>query len=74
MDHILNNSSNPHLQSAIVKYGLSHFAFVILEYLAISSDVLKREQHFLDLLFGTQRVRFAITLLDLGGRRHLSED
>jgi group I intron endonuclease len=52
MDHILNNSSNLHLQSAIVKYGLSHFAFVILEY-CISSDMLKRspEQHFLDILF-----------------------
>ena len=47
MDHIQNNSSNLHLQNAIVKYGLSHFAFVILEY-CISSDLLKREQHFLD--------------------------
>jgi hypothetical protein len=36
-DHILNNSSNLHLQNAIVKYGLSHFAFVILEY-CLSSD------------------------------------
>src|SRR5436305_1677892 len=50
MDHILNNSSNLHLQSAIVKYRLSHFAFVILEY-CISSDMLKREQHYLDILF-----------------------
>ena len=50
MDHILNNSSNLHLQSAIVKYGLSHFAFVILEY-CLSSDMLKREQHYLDILF-----------------------
>jgi len=50
MDHILNNSSNLHLQSAIVKYGLSLYAFVILEY-CISSDMLKREQHFLYILF-----------------------
>jgi group I intron endonuclease len=52
MDHILNNSSNFHLQSAIVKYGLSHFAFVILEY-CLSSDLLKRspEQHYVDILF-----------------------
>jgi group I intron endonuclease len=50
MDHIQNNSSNLHLQSAIVKYGLSHFAFVILEN-CIPSDLLKREQHFLDILF-----------------------
>jgi len=50
MEHIRDNSSNPHLQSAMVKYGLSHFAFVILEY-CLSSDVLKREQHYLDILF-----------------------
>jgi group I intron endonuclease len=50
MDHILNHSSNPHLQNAFLKYGLSHYAFVILEY-CLSSDQLKREQHFLDLLF-----------------------
>jgi len=49
MDHI-NNSSNPHLHNVILKYGLSSFAFVILEY-CISSDLLKREQHFLDILF-----------------------
>jgi group I intron endonuclease len=48
MDHIYN-SSNPHLHNAITKYGLSSFAFVILEY-CLSSDLLKREQHFLDLL------------------------
>src|SRR4051812_36442419 len=50
MDHIQNNSSNLHLQSAMDKYGLSHFAFVILEN-CIPSDRLKREQHFLDILF-----------------------
>src|SRR4051812_29077733 len=50
MAHIQNNSSNLHLQNAIVKYGLSHFAFVILEY-CIPSDIIKREQHFLDILF-----------------------
>src|SRR3954462_7856724 len=50
MDHIIDSSSNQHLQYAIANYGLSHFAFVILEY-CIPSDLLKREQHFLDLLF-----------------------
>jgi group I intron endonuclease len=50
MAHILNHSSNPHLQNAFLKYGLSHFAFVILEY-CIPSDQLKREQHYLDILF-----------------------
>jgi group I intron endonuclease len=48
MEHI-NNSTNPHLHKAILKYGLSHYAFVILEY-CFSSDLLIREQHFLDLL------------------------
>jgi group I intron endonuclease len=50
MDHIQNHSSNLHLQSAILKYGLSSFVFVILEY-CIPSDLLKREQHFLNILF-----------------------
>jgi hypothetical protein len=50
MDHILNHSSNPHLQSAILKYGLSSFVFVILQY-CNSSDLLKLEQYFLDILF-----------------------
>jgi hypothetical protein len=67
MYHIINNSSNLHLQNALLKYGLSHFAFVILEY-CIPSDLLppssfmvysveardeqsEREQHFLDILF-----------------------
>src|SRR3954466_6448252 len=42
MNHIHGYSSNLHLQSAILKYGLSHFAFVILQY-CNSSDLLKRE-------------------------------
>src|SRR5947208_13217565 len=52
MAHILGNSSNLHLQSAILKYGLSSFAFVILQYCK-SSDLLKpgEEQHYLDILF-----------------------
>ena len=50
MNHILGHSSNQHLQYAIAKYGLSSFAFVILQYCK-SSDLLKREQYFLDILF-----------------------
>jgi len=46
MDHILGHSSNLHLQYAIAKYGLSSFAFVILQY-CNSSDLLKLEQYFL---------------------------
>ena len=50
MDHINGNSSNQHLQYAIAKYGLSSFAFVILQY-CIPSDLLELEQHYLDILF-----------------------
>jgi len=50
MNHIHGYSSNLHLQSAILKYGLSSFVFVILQY-CNSSDILKREQHYLDILF-----------------------
>jgi group I intron endonuclease len=50
MNHILGHSSNQHLQYAIAKYGLSSFAFVILQY-CIPSDLLKLEQYFLDILF-----------------------
>ena len=50
IDHILNYSSNKHLQYAFLAHGLSNFAFVILEY-CIPTDLLKREQHFLNILF-----------------------
>jgi group I intron endonuclease len=76
MDHILNHSSNPHLHNAIVKYGLSHFAFVILEY-CLSSDLLKREQHFLDLLFSlAKELRYNFSPIagaPIAGRTHSSE-
>src|SRR3954463_2245886 len=75
MDHILNNSSNLHLQSAILKYGLSHFAFVILEY-CISSDMLKREQHYLDILFSLPvhlRYNFNPTASSMLGYKHTEE-
>jgi group I intron endonuclease len=50
MNHIQGHSSNLHLQGAILKYGLSSFVFVILQY-CNSSDLLKLEQYFLDILF-----------------------
>jgi group I intron endonuclease len=50
MDHINGYSSNKHLQYAIAKYGLSSFVFVIFQYCK-SSDLLKLEQYFLDILF-----------------------
>jgi len=64
MDHILGHSSNLHLQCAIAKYGLSLFAFVILQY-CNSSDLLKLEQYFLNILFSLPahlaRYNFSLT-------------
>jgi len=48
--HIFNNSSNLHLQNAIVKYGLYLFTFSVIEYCA-KDQLLSREQHWLDWLF-----------------------
>jgi len=50
VDHILNNSSNLHLQNAILKYGLYLFTFSVIEYCA-KDQLLSREQHWLDWLF-----------------------
>jgi group I intron endonuclease len=50
MDHINGYSSNQHLQYAIAKYGLSSFAFVILQY-CIPSDLLEQEQLFFKEIF-----------------------
>src|SRR4051812_42707593 len=61
MDHI-NNSTNPRLHNAILKYGLSSFAFVILQYCK-SSDLLKREQYFLGILFSlAKELRYNIAI------------
>src|SRR4051794_5769412 len=50
MNHINGYSSNQHLQYAIAKYGLSSFAFVILQY-CIPSDLLEQEQLFFKEIF-----------------------
>jgi group I intron endonuclease len=47
---VINHSSNLHLQRAIVKYGLSAFVFYEVEF-CNPSDLLAREQHYLDWLF-----------------------
>jgi len=49
-DHVLNNSSNLHLQRAIKIYGLSSFIFIVVEFCR-SSEIMAREQHWLDWLF-----------------------
>src|SRR5690349_17624005 len=75
MDHINGYSSNQHLQYAIAKYGLSSFAFVILQY-CIPSDLLKLEQHFLDILFSLPtnlRYNFNPTAGSSLGYKHTEE-
>jgi group I intron endonuclease len=49
-DHVMGRSSNQHLQYAIKKYGLSCFVFLVVEFCA-TSDLLSREQHWLNWLF-----------------------
>src|SRR3954464_3285640 len=50
MDHINGYSSNQHLQYAIAKYGLSSFAFVILQNF-FPSNPLERKRPFLKGIF-----------------------
>lgn len=45
-----NNSSNIHLQHAIVKHGLSSFVFMVLV-LCEPTELVRHEQQFLDWLF-----------------------
>lgn len=47
---MLNHGSNLLLQRAITKHGLHNFTFQILEFCDIS-ELLTREQYYLDLLF-----------------------
>lgn len=46
-EHRRNKKSNPHLQSAIHKYGIDNFEFIILEE-CDESELLLREQIYLD--------------------------
>jgi hypothetical protein len=46
-DHVIGHSSNPHLQNAIAKYGLSAFTFSVVEF-CDPSNLLLREQFYLD--------------------------
>jgi predicted GIY-YIG superfamily endonuclease len=48
--HVMNRSSNAHLQFAIKKYGLACFVFLVVEY-CVHSDLLSREQYWLYWLF-----------------------
>jgi hypothetical protein len=49
-DHVMNRSSNTHLQFAINKYGLACFVFLVVEY-CLPSDLFSREQVWLNWLF-----------------------
>jgi len=50
LDHVMNNGSNLHLQNAIAKYGLHCFVFLVVQFCS-PSELLTREQHWLDWLF-----------------------
>ncbi len=43
-----NKHKNPKLQNGYNKYGLSNFAFTILEFVDDINDLLKREQYYID--------------------------
>ena len=45
-----NTHHNCHLQAAFNKYGESAFAFSVLEYVEEVSQLIPREQHFLDIM------------------------
>ena len=45
-----NNHKNPKLQNGYNKYGLSKFAFTILEFVEDKDKLLEREQYYIDLL------------------------
>jgi len=45
-----NNHKNPKLQNGYNKYGLSNFAFTILEFVEDKNKLLEREQYYIDTL------------------------
>ena len=52
VQHLVTNNTNEHLQNAIAKYGFKNFTFSVVEF--CDSQVLlqlRREQHYLDILF-----------------------
>lgn len=73
-DHVINHSSNLYLQRAIIKYGLSAFVFYVVEFCK-PSDLLAREQHYLNWLFSlsaTLRFNFCSTAGSRLGCKHTS--
>jgi len=64
-DHLMNDSSNLHLQRAIVLYGLPSFLFFVIEFCA-KDQLLSREQHWLDWLF-TQPAELRYNFLPTAG-------
>jgi len=39
VQHVVNNSTNPHLRNAISKYGLENFTLVVVEIFKVDPDV-----------------------------------
>jgi len=54
LNHLTGNSSNLHLQNAILKYSLAAFTFKVIEQCS-KSLLLEREQYWLDWLFSLPR-------------------
>jgi len=75
VDHLVDNSTNEHLQNAIAKYGLSNFTFAVVE-LCVPEVFLLREQHYLDILFtlpANLRYNFNSTASSMLGYKHTPE-
>jgi hypothetical protein len=74
-DHVINHSSNLHLQRAMAKYGLAVFTFKILEQ-CNPAQLLEREQYFLNKLFSLPeylRYNFSSIAGSPFGYRHTKE-
>jgi group I intron endonuclease len=75
-DHLMNYSSNLHLQRAIALYGLPSFVFFVVE-LCAKDQLLAREQHWLDWLFRLPAsLRYNFSLIagaPMAGRTHTEE-
>jgi predicted GIY-YIG superfamily endonuclease len=63
--HLMDQSSNLHLQRAILKYGLASFVFFVVE-LCAKDQLMVREQHWLDWLF-TQHAELRYNFLPTAG-------
>lgn len=66
-DHIIEGVTNSHLQSAISNYGLQYFSFHVIEFIQDVSQLLVREQYYLDILFSTLPATLIYNYLQTAG-------